>query len=105
MSLSGVSPRGPGGCTYRSPGGARGFLGQGTNSLYSYVVAAWPICGFGTFANTGPFDGTLLYNDIWPNVYSTLTETWGDDASTGCQIPRSPQAHTLPTAGIWSSCP
>ena len=39
------------------------------------ILGIIPVWGFGTFAGaTAP--GLLTYNDDWPFVYSTLTETW-----------------------------
>lgn len=80
MSKMPAFMRGSGQSFMRSPGQARGMSITNAESLYSVLVAAAPLCGFGTlsgYSTGGGLPGLFVtFNEVWPFVYKTLTETW-----------------------------
>lgn len=57
------------------------------NTSAAMVMAVYPLWGFGTFnaVNTAPSSSgqPMTYNQTWPHVYNTLTETWTGSNPTG----------------------
>ena len=73
MSVGGVDIRSLGSVMTRSPGGARN-LNYPEQCVFQLIHAVVPICGFGTFNASSTLDA-LVYDDVWPDVYTVLTET------------------------------
>ena len=87
----------PSGCLKLSVAGCE-QLGQ-LPSVYNMLIGYIPLNGFGTFSGLNPgftsgdttprgsssqfSTGVMLFNDTWPNVYSTLTESWTDSTGSG----------------------
>ena len=92
--MSFVIQRSAGGCHIRSLGGVKNM--PLSESLYAGLLGYWPITGMGTFnslatpdncapdATTGINNGCM--DDIWPNVYKTLTLTWSDGGGTATVV-------------------
>lgn len=67
-------------------------------SVHNIAMAVIPVWGWGTFAAMSKtnsvrylaqYPASTIYNECWPNVYTTLTMTWtndnGDNGSLVCQ--------------------
>lgn len=90
--MSFVHQRSAGSAQVRSPGSAKNTL-VANATMYAGLLGFWPICGMGTLkagATIGGAHGffpdpttggnnSLAMNDIWPNVYRTLTCVWTQD--------------------------
>jgi len=86
--MSFVHQRSAGGAQVRSKGSAKNTL-IANATMYSGVLGWWPINGMGTFNSlASPTNCTPDPNDagnpssmnnIWPNVYKTLTLVWTQD--------------------------
>jgi len=84
--MSFVHQRSPGGAHLRSPGGAKNIPPQ--YSYFQLIYGAVPVCGFGTFKAGSTWNSYfyftsngqpgLVFNDVWPDVYLTLTESLVD---------------------------
>ena len=85
--MSFVLQRSPGGTHVRNFGGTKN-VPPPTYCTYAGLLGFWPICGMGTWnsnaspTNYVPGSGGLnpdSMDELWPNVYRTLTVIWQQD--------------------------